>query len=121
MCESSVGSGETARMLMLVWALTDIICHINIHFVHVREQWMLRHDYMCATSSLSIDWKNMPHVRPFLCMCESSEGSGETARMLRCVWALTDTICYLHSIWASARGVLLNVFASNHMQPPANY
>ena len=120
MCESSEGSGETARMLMLVRALTDRMCHINTHFVHVREQWRLRHDYMCATSSLSIDWKNMSYVPPFLCMCESSEGFGETARMLRWVWALTDTICCLHSIWARARGVLLNVFASNHMQPPAN-
>ena len=68
MCESSEGSGETARMLRLVWALTDKRCHKHIHFVHVREQWRLWQDCMHTKSRLSIDWINMPYVRPF-CAC----------------------------------------------------
>ena len=38
MCENSEGSGKTACKLSLVWALTEKICHMYAHFVHVREQ-----------------------------------------------------------------------------------
>ena len=41
MCKRSDGSGETARMLKLVWALTDKRCHVYTHCVYVREQWRL--------------------------------------------------------------------------------
>ena len=57
MCESSEGSGETACMLRLVWALTDKICHEHTHFVYVRAQWRLWQDYMHTNSRPSIDWK----------------------------------------------------------------
>ena len=130
MCESSEGSGETARMLRLVWALTDKRCHKHTHFVYVREQWRLWQDFMHTMSRLSIDWKNMPYVRtfcacasavetlarlhtrygssehwlnehavctPIVCMCESIESSGETARMLMRVRALTDGICRMYA------------------------
>ena len=93
MCESSEGSDKTAHMHRRVWELTDRICHMFAHFVHVREQWRLWQDCMHATSSLSIGWKNMPYVRPLMCMCERSEGSGE----LRCVWAFTDKICHMYA------------------------
>ena len=59
------------------------------------EQQRFWQDCMHTKSRLSIDWKNMPYVRQFLCMCERIEGSGETARVLRCVRAMTDRICCL--------------------------
>ena len=58
MCESSEGSGEAARMLRLVWALTDKRNHKHTHFVYVREQWRLWQDCKLTKSPLSIDWKN---------------------------------------------------------------
>ena len=120
--ETSDGSGGTAHMSRRVWAFIDRICHMYAHFVHVREQWSLwrvwastdrichmyahfvhvweqwRHwqDSMHVTSSLCIAWKNMSYIRPFMCMCESSEGSGETACMLMLVRALTDRMCHIH-------------------------
>ena len=103
MFESSEGSGETACILRRVWAFTDGICHMYAHFVHVREQWRLWQACMHASSSLSIGWKNMSHIRPFMCMCESSEGSGETACMLRRVWAFTDGICHMYAHFVHAR------------------
>ena len=103
MFESSEGSGETACILRRVWAFTDGICHMYAHFVHVREQWRLWQACMHASSSLSIGWKNMSHVRPFMCMCESSEGSGETACTLRRVWAFTDGICHMYAHFVHVR------------------
>ena len=103
MFESSEGSGETACILRRVWTFTDGICHMYAHFVHVREQWRLWQACMHASSSLSIGWKNMSHIRPFMCMCESSEGSGETACTLRRVWAFTDGICYMYAHFVHAR------------------
>ena len=41
MCKRSDDSGETARKLKLVWALTDKRCHVYTHCVYVREQWRL--------------------------------------------------------------------------------
>ena len=38
MFQSSEGSGEIARMLRLVLALTDKRCHKQTHLVYVREQ-----------------------------------------------------------------------------------
>ena len=95
--ESSGGSGETACMVRCVWAFTDGICQMYAHFVHVREQWRLWQDCMHASSSLSIGWKNMPYVHPLMCMCERSEGSGETACTLRRVWAFTGRICHIYA------------------------
>ena len=103
MFESSEGSGETACILRRVWTFTDGICHMYAHFVHVREQWRLWQACMHASSSLSIGWKNMSHIRPFMCMCESSEGSGETACTLRRVWAFTDGICHMYAHFVHAR------------------
>ena len=103
MCESSEGSGETACMVRCVWAFTDGICQMYAHFVHVRKQWRLWQDCMHASSSLSIGWKNMPYVHPLMCMCESSEGSGETACILRHVLALTDEICHMYAHLLHAR------------------
>ena len=37
MSESSEGSGENARMLRRIWALTHGICRMYAHFVHVLE------------------------------------------------------------------------------------
>ena len=103
MFESSEGSGETTCTLRRVWAFTDGICHMYAHFVHVREQWRLWQACMHASSSLSIGWKNMSRIRPFMCMCESSEGSGETACTLRRVWAFTDGICHMYAHFVHVR------------------
>ena len=130
MCESSKGSDKTTQLLRHVWALIEIICHMNAHFVHVRQQWRLLRDSTHAQAPMSIDWWYMSYVRPFcarmsavkalarlhaylvsseywpkeyavctptLRMCESSEGSGETARMLRRIWALTHGICHMYA------------------------
>ena len=102
-CESSEGSGGTAHMRMRVWAFTGRICHMYANIVHVREQWRNWQDCMHATSSLSIGWKNMSYIRPFMCMFESSEGSGETACMLRRVWAFTDGICQMYAHFVHVR------------------
>ena len=68
MYESSEGSGKTACILGLVWALTEKNCHMYAHFVHVREEWRLWQDCTHAKARLSNNWKNMPYVRPF-CAC----------------------------------------------------
>ena len=65
MCESSKGSGKTAHTLRHVWALAERICRMNAHFVYVREQWRLWLDGTNAQARQSIDWWNMPYVRPF--------------------------------------------------------
>ena len=136
MCESSKGSDKTTQLLRHVWALIEIICHMNAHFVHVRQQWRLLRNSTHAQAPMSIDWWYMPYVRPFcarmsamktlarlhaylvsfeywqkeyavctpnLRMCESSEGSGETARMLRFVWALTDKRCHIYTHFVYVR------------------
>ena len=97
MCESSEGSGETARMLRLVWALTDKRCHKHTNFVQVREQWRLWQDCMHTNSRLSIDWKKYAICTPILCMCESSSGSCKTAHTLRHVWALAERIFHMNA------------------------
>ena len=68
MCESSRGSRKTAHTLRLVWAFTEGICHMYAHFAHLREQWTLWLDCMHTKSRLSIDWQNIPYLRPF-CAC----------------------------------------------------
>ena len=136
MCESSRGSWKTAHTLRLVWAYTEGICRMYAQFAHVREQWTLWLDCMHTKSRLNIDWQNIPYLRPFcacaravealarlhtrlgssehwlkeyavcmpiLRMCESSEGSGEAARMLRLVWALTDKRNHRHTHFVYVR------------------
>ena len=103
MFESSEGSDKPACMLLLVWALAERICHIYAH--------------LCACARAVKDLVRL-HVRsgvyehslmeyaictPILCMCESSEGSGETARMLMLVWALTDRICHINTHFVHVR------------------
>ena len=95
MCESLEGSGETARMLRHVWALTDKRCHKHTHFVHVREQWRLWHDCMHTKSRLSIDWLNMPYVRPF---CACARAVKALARRYECSgtsehWLMKYAVC----------------------------
>ena len=128
-CTGSKGSDEAAPMLRRIWAFTERICHMYAHFVHVREQWRLRRvwaftdrichmyahfvhvweqwrhwqDSMHVTSSLRIGWKNMSYIRPFMCMFESSEGSGETACILRRVWTFTDGICHMYAHFVHVR------------------
>ena len=150
MCESSECSGETERMLRLVQALPDRICHIYTRFVQVWEQSLLWRDYKHAKTRLRFHWKNMPYVCPFcacaravkaltrlhictgasenwlieyaicspiLCMCESSEGSDKTACMLLLVWALAERICHMYAhlcACASAVKALVSSGVSEH-------
>ena len=83
MCESNEGSGEAARMLRLVWTLTDKICHVHTHCVYVWEQWRLWQDCMHIKSRLSIDWKNMPYVRPFRACARAVKAFVSTLNVLR--------------------------------------
>ena len=95
MCESSEGSGKTSYTPRFVWALTERICHMYAHFVHVREQLRLWQDYTDAKARLSFDWKNMPYERPF-CACATARKV--LARQYACSdayehWLMEYAIC----------------------------
>ena len=103
MRESSVGSGETARMLRLVWAFADKRCHKPLILCMCESsegaQW---HDCKHTKSRLSIDFKNAIYT-PILYMCESSRSSWKTAHTLRLVWAFTEGICRMYAHFAHVR------------------
>ena len=91
-CASSKGSDETVCMLRRVWALTKNMPYVHPFCACAKAVKALAKLHKCSCASEQ--WLMKYTVcTPFLCMCESSEGSGETARMLRFVWTLTDKIC----------------------------
>ena len=99
MYESSEGSDKTACMLLLVWALAERICHMYTHLC------------ACASAVKALVSSGVSEhslikyaiCTPIMCMCESSESSGETARMLRLVWALNARICYIYTHFVHVR------------------
>ena len=101
MCKSSEGSHKTACMLLLVWALAERICHVFAHSCAcARAVKALVRLHVCSGASehLLIKYAICTLI---LCMCESSEGSGQTARMRRLVWALTDRICHIYALFSA--------------------
>ena len=147
-CARAVHADRTACMLLLVWALTERLCHMYAHLcacaravkdlvrLHAcsgaSEHWLIPYAicilfepadamfyWMCLLAIIcshqlpsSLRWFKFGlkfYLHPFSALA-NSKGSGETACMLRCVWALTDRICQLTSIWIS---VLSWAFVSN--------
>ena len=97
MCESSEGSVKSACMLRLVWEFTERICRMYAPFVQGREQWMLWRDWTHSKAVWAMTDRICIYTLIYLCMCEGSECSGETERMLRLVQALTDRICHIYT------------------------
>ena len=101
-CASSKGSDETVRMLRRVWALTKNMPYVHPFCACAKAEKALAKLHKCSCASEH--WLMKYTVcTPFLCMCQSSEGSGETARMLRFVWTLTDKICQKHTHFVYVR------------------
>ena len=101
-CASSKGSDETVRMLRRVWALTKNMPYVHPFCACAKAVKALAKLHKCSCASEH--WLMKYTVcTPFLCMCDCSEGSGETARMLRFVWTLTDKICQKHTHFVYVR------------------
>ena len=97
MCESSEGSGKTAWILSLDWVLTERnMPYVRPFCACARAVKALARLHAC--SGESEHWLMEYAVcMPILCMCKRSDGSGETARMLRLVWAWTDKTCHVYT------------------------
>ena len=82
-------SGAYEHWLMEYAICTRILCTCE-------SNERLRQDCMHTKSRLSIDWKNMPYVRP-ICACAKQWRLWRDCSMPRRVLALTDGICRMYA------------------------